>query len=126
MGTELETMDIIDVEVMEEIFPEGMFIAMVKDEPDEVSFDCWVGEDKDISEWKELLISNQTGEFYIVDGQTAFVNKKTGEVVKTTDTAVKQIDDMIILWKKGDGIEPAEDMTQLIEESHGQLGYTNS
>jgi len=122
MGTSVVTQEIIDVEIIEEIFPEGMCIAMVKGEPDGSAFDYWIGEDKNMSEWKELLISNQTGEMYIVDGQTAFVNTKTGEIVETTDTAVKQIDDMVILWKKEEGIEPDETMSQLIEGNIGQIG----
>ena len=91
----------IDVEAITSEYPEGCFIARVNEDSfDEDVFELFHPE-KDKEGWIEVIVGKSTKGSYVSDGQIAFISPD-GEVHWTQDTAVKQAEDIVIVYNGED------------------------
>jgi len=89
---------IIDTELLNQTFPIGLSISLfLDDDKDEDILKSFSNEEVNINHWDQYMISDNTCNVGISDGQVFFINKKTKNMLMTTDTVVKSANDVRFL-----------------------------
>lgn len=108
----------IDVEIFESHFPDGEFIALIKDDDfDEDVFEFF-HPGKERTGWKEIFVAEGKPSYYAAQGDIFFLSPDN-ELHRTGDTAIKQLDDLIFI-RVEEGIYPSEELEHK-EENAPQL-----
>lgn len=91
--------EFIDVSATNQVFPIGEFIAYIHDDDkDEDVFNLYIDEsnssDQDIENWSQYMIGKCDDNYHTSDGQTVFMNTKSGEILITPESIVKLASDV--------------------------------